>query len=177
MPKLGLTQSNAEDDVIVFGPFRLSPAERLLERAGVRLKLSDRAFDILIVLAEHAGQVVSKKDLIARAWPDTNVDEGNLRFHIASLRKVLADGNSGVRYVTTVPGRGYCLVVPIVRPSALRLLTTKTRGAHANGLPSRLMRMVGRDEIVQSIQVQLEAKRFVSIVGPAVLARQPSRSQ
>src|ERR1700754_3041099 len=172
MPRLGQTQSDAEDDVIAFGPFRLCPSERLLERAGVPLKLSDRALDILIVLAEHAGQVVSKKQLIARAWPDTTVDEGNLRFHVASLRKVLAGGKSGGRCVTTVPGRGYCLVAPILRRSALALLTAKSvPPACSNGLPARLTRMVGRDETVQTISTQLATKRFVSIVGPGGIGK------
>jgi predicted ATPase/DNA-binding winged helix-turn-helix (wHTH) protein len=172
MPRLGQTQSNAEDDVITFGPFRLSPTERLLARAGAPLKLSDRALDILIVLAEYAGQVVSKKNLIARVWPDTTVDEGNLRFHIASLRKVLTDGKSGARYVTTIPGRGYCLVAPVFRSSALRLLTTKPLLApRSNGLPARLTRMVGRDETVQNISAQLAAKRFVSIIGPGGIGK------
>ena len=102
-------------DPISFGPFRLFPACRNLARAGSPIHLSARAFDILIVLVEHAGEVVSKKKLMARVWPDVTVEEGNLRFHIAALRKALEDGQSGARYVTTIAGRGYCFVAPISR--------------------------------------------------------------
>ena len=102
-------------DLISFGPFRLCPAHRSLEKAGSPIHLSARALDILIVLVERAGEVVSKKKLMARVWPDVTVDEGNLRFHIATLRRALEDGQSGARYVTTIAGRGYCFVAPISR--------------------------------------------------------------
>jgi DNA-binding winged helix-turn-helix (wHTH) protein len=102
-------------DVISFGPFRLFPAERLLEKNGVPLNLGSRALDLLMALAERATEVVSKRELMARAWPNLIVDEGSLRFHIASLRKILGDGQAGARYVTNVAGRGYCFVSPIWR--------------------------------------------------------------
>ena len=102
------------EDAVSFGKFRLYPAARLLERDGAPIRIGGRALDILILLAEHAGRVVSKKELIARVWSDVTVDEGSLRFHVTALRKALGDGRSGARYVTNVPGRGYSLVVPIL---------------------------------------------------------------
>src|ERR1700720_1295030 len=104
-----------EKGAVSFGPFRLFPAERLLEKDGVPVHLGGRALDILIFLVERAGVVVSKKDLVDRVWADVTVDEGRLRTHMAALRKALGDGQSGGRYITNVPGRGYCLVVPISR--------------------------------------------------------------
>ena len=106
------------DDVISFGPFRLFAAQRLIERAGSPLHLGGRALDILIVLTEQAGKVVSKQELMARVWPGVTVDEGSLRVHVASLRKALADGEAGARYVTTLTGQGYCFVAPITRANA-----------------------------------------------------------
>src|SRR5882762_2020355 len=76
-------------EIISFGPFRLVATERLLEKEGVQVNLGSRALDLLIALVERATEVVSKKELMARAWPNLVVDEGSLRFHIASLRKVL----------------------------------------------------------------------------------------
>src|ERR1700692_3371840 len=107
-------------DAISFGPFRLFTAQRLVERAGAPLQLGSRALDILIVLVEHAGEVVSKKDLISRVWPDVTVDESGLRVHVAGLRKALGEGQAGARYVSNVPGRGYCFVAPIGRPVAAK---------------------------------------------------------
>ena len=104
-----------EQATISFDVFRLSPTERLLSKKGKPIELGGRAFDILVALAERAGQVVSKNELLDIVWPDTTVEEGSLRFHIASLRKALGDGESGARYVTTVYGGGYCLAAPVVR--------------------------------------------------------------
>jgi hypothetical protein len=72
--------------VALFGPFRRFAAERLLEKAGEPLQRGGRALDILITLVERAGQVVTRKDLISRVWPDVIVEEANLRVHVAGLR-------------------------------------------------------------------------------------------
>jgi DNA-binding winged helix-turn-helix (wHTH) protein len=105
-------------DVIAFGHLRLRVVERLLEKDGVRLRVGSRALDILIALVERAPKVVSKRELLARVWPDRVVDEGSLRFHIAALRKVLGDGQSGTRYVINVAGRGYCFAATILHSGA-----------------------------------------------------------
>jgi predicted ATPase/DNA-binding winged helix-turn-helix (wHTH) protein len=177
-PTEGTLRENASDsgaiadDVISFGPFRLFVAQRLIERAGRPLHLGGRALDILIVLTEQAGKVVSKHDLMERVWPGVNVDEGSLRVHVASLRKALGDGAVGARYVTTLTGQGYCFVAPITRakapgPSvAQRSMSDQTRN-----LPARLTRMVGRDRTVQEISALLAAERFVTIVGPGGIGK------
>jgi predicted ATPase/DNA-binding winged helix-turn-helix (wHTH) protein len=159
-------------DTISFGPFRLSSTERLLEKAGVAVALGGRALDILIALAERAGETVSKKELIARVWPDVTVDEGSLRFHVAALRKALGDGASGARYVTNVPGRGYCFVAPVTRanPSAPAAQESAVPD-QAHRLPARLARMVGRDDTLRAISAQLVAHRFVTIVGPGGIGK------
>jgi predicted ATPase/DNA-binding winged helix-turn-helix (wHTH) protein len=155
---------------VSFGPFRLAPTERLLERAGVTVPLGGRALEILIVLIERAGETVSKKDLIARAWPDVTVEEGSLRAHIVALRKALGDGEAGARYVINVPGRGYCFVAPVLT-SARPQRKGNTAFAAAHNLPARLMRMVGRDDIVRTISAQLRQHRFMNIVGPGGIGK------
>jgi predicted ATPase/DNA-binding winged helix-turn-helix (wHTH) protein len=160
-------------DAVSFGPFRLSAAERLLERNGVPLQLGSRALDVLIVLVEHAGEVVSKKELMSRVWPDINVDEASLRVHVAGLRKALGEGQAGARYVTNIPGRGYCFVAPIGRPAAATppSLQEPAVADQAHRLPPRLTRMVGRDEIVRAISEQLTEQRFVTILGPGGIGK------
>ena len=74
-------------DVLSFGPFSLIAAERLLKRADEPIPLGGRALDILIVLTQRAGEVVSHKELISTVWPDLTVEGANLRVHIAALRK------------------------------------------------------------------------------------------
>src|ERR1700722_14796920 len=166
-------ENRATKDAVSFGPFRLIAAERLLENAGVPLHLGARALDILIVLVERAGEVVTKKGLMARVWPDVTVDESSLRVHIAGLRKALGDGHAGARYVTNVPGRGYCFVAPISRSNAAKkpLAVETVAPDHTHNLPARLMRMVGRDETVRAISAELTAQRFVTIVGPGGMGK------
>jgi predicted ATPase len=127
--------------------------------------LGGRALDILIVLVEHAGEVVSKRELIAKVWPDVTVNDGSLRFHVAALRKALGDGEAGARYVANVPGRGYCFVAPISRPAAPQSDAALTGGG-GQTLPARAVRMIGRDETVDRILTELRAWRLVNLVGP-----------
>src|ERR1700738_1704941 len=114
----GLWMPDGSDSVLVFGPFRLFPAQRRLEKDGKPLRLGGRALDILTVLAERAGEVVSNRVLLESVWQDVTVEESSLRFHIKNLRKTLGDSQSGTRYVSNVPGRGYCFVAPTTRSSA-----------------------------------------------------------
>ena len=107
------TDATREDETFVFGSFRLIPAQRMLLDDGKPLRLGSRALDILITLVERAGETIPKEQLIARTWPDTVVDEGALRVHVAALRKALGDGRNGRRYVTNNPGRGYAFVAPV----------------------------------------------------------------
>ena len=153
-------------DQLSFGPFNLIASERLLTKEGVPIELGARALDILIALTSAANEVVSKKDLMSRVWPDVTVEEGSLRVHMASLRKALGDGKDGARYITTLAGRGYCFVAPVSRLTAPRENAPAVAASfsHAN-LPSRLGRMVGRDADVLKLSDRLTASRFVTIVG------------
>jgi predicted ATPase/DNA-binding winged helix-turn-helix (wHTH) protein len=148
-----------------FGPFRLFAAQRLLLEHEKPLRLGSRALEILTVLLENPGALVTKEELVARVWPDTFVEEGNLRVHMAALRRALGDGQAGNRYVVTVPGRGYRFVAPVsmLEPSAPA--PPKSRAEAASNLPLPLTRMVGRAEIVAALGVQLAQRRFITIVG------------
>jgi predicted ATPase/DNA-binding winged helix-turn-helix (wHTH) protein len=149
--------------VASFGPFRLHATERLLEKNGTPLKIGSRALDILITLLEHAPEVVSKRDLIRRVWGQLVVDEVSLRVHVAALRKRLGDGDSPVSYITNIPGRGYCFAGAVTWPEAEA--TPRKASRIAPQLPREPLLMVGRDNVVRELTVQLKKQRFVSIVG------------
>ena len=68
------------EHAISFGPFRLLPRQRLLLEGDKQVRLGSRALDILSALVERPGELVGKDDLIARVWPGTFVEEGNLKF-------------------------------------------------------------------------------------------------
>lgn len=155
-------------EVISFGPFQLVRSERLLTRDGEPVELGARALDTLIALVSRPNEVVSKGDLIAQVWPDVIVEEGTLRFHIASLRKALGDGRDGARYITTLAGQGYCFVAPVSRSGdrGSRAAVDADATPRARFLPARLTRMVGRGQSRQMLAAQLSASRFITIVGP-----------
>jgi predicted ATPase/DNA-binding winged helix-turn-helix (wHTH) protein len=166
-----IDQANSEG-AMSLGPFRLVPSERLLEKAGVAVQLGSRALDILIVLVEHAGEVVSKRELIARVWPDVTVDEGSLRFHIAALRRALGDGEAGAKYISNVPGRGYCFAAAVSRSKSFEAAPAAGPVPNLTSrLPAPLARMVGRDDTVRTISARLIADRFVTIVGPGGIGK------
>jgi len=73
------SESGPQRSVVSFGPYRLFPAERLIEKSGVPVHLGGRALDILIVLVEQAGKVVTKSELLARVWDGVSVEEVALR--------------------------------------------------------------------------------------------------
>src|ERR1700744_4170064 len=158
-------------NVISFGPFRLHVAERRLDKNGAAVQLGARAFDILVALIERAGTVVNKTDLMAKVWPHTTVDESALRVQIVALRKVLGEGDSGARYLTTVSGQGYCFVARIQRHGEAAAAPFKPSANAAPNLPARPPQLVGRHQAVQDIAEQLSKGRFVTIVGPGGIGK------
>src|SRR5260370_27132592 len=96
-----------------FGPFRLEPDERVLERGGAEVPLAPKAFDLLLVLVERHGHLVEKDELLKLVWPDTFVEETNLTYNISVLRKALGDGTNGTKLIETVPKRGYRFAAPV----------------------------------------------------------------
>src|ERR1700691_1565954 len=145
-------------DVLSFGPFNLFAAERLLKKAEEPIALGGRAIDLLIALVEQAGEIVAQRELISRVWPDVTVEDANLRFHIAALRKALGDGRDGSRYVSNVVGRGYCFVARFTCSSKRAVSASETSTTErAEKLPPRLSRMVGRDDTVRAFSQQLQA--------------------
>ena len=165
-----MPDTNDHDSAISFGAFRLLPRSRLLEKDGVPLHLGGRALDILIFLAERAGEVVDKRELVKRIWADVNVDEGSLRFHITSLRKALGDAGEGSRYVVNVPGRGYCFTAPLLRAAPAESKPGATVSS-LRSIPAPLAKMIGRDDAVEKIATELSLHRFVTIVGPGGIGK------
>ena len=160
------------DDSITFGPFRLLPAQQMLLKADQPVHLGSRALEILTALVERPGELVGKAELVRRVWPDTVVEESNLKVHVAALRRALGDGRHGARYLVNIPGRGYRFVAPV--GAATSPPGRESRSA-AEGyswhLPTPLTRMLGRTEIVATIVNKFKQGRFVTIVGPGGIGK------
>ncbi|HKQ73369.1 MAG TPA: winged helix-turn-helix domain-containing protein [Blastocatellia bacterium] len=99
-----------------FGPFRLDTMKRLLTRDGEVVPLRPKHYETLLALVERHGEVVSKKDLMDRIWPDLNVEEGNLTINIHAVRRALGQRQDDHSFIVTVPGVGYKFVVEVRRP-------------------------------------------------------------
>jgi predicted ATPase/DNA-binding winged helix-turn-helix (wHTH) protein len=160
------------EHTFAFGPFRLLAAQRLLLEGDTPVRLGSRAFDILAALVERAGEVVGKEELIARAWPQTFVEEANLKIQVSALRRVLGDGQGDNRYVITVPGRGYNFVAPLrhEKPAEAALLPT-VAPASVHNLPFAATRMIGREEAVATLVSRLASQRLVTVVGPGGIGK------
>jgi DNA-binding winged helix-turn-helix (wHTH) protein len=109
-PKKGLPQDASQsglataDTAIEFGRFRLLLRRRQLLADGLPVELGTRAFDLLLVLLEADGSLVSKEELLRRVWPGIVVSEENLKVQVSALRKALGEDRDVIR---TEFGRGY----------------------------------------------------------------------
>lgn len=146
----------ASDQSLVFGSFQLSPARRTLLKDGQSLPVGSRAFDVLVVLLERAGQPVAPAELIGAVWGRTVVEPGTLRVHIAALRKALAIHRSGDSLVEFVPGKGY----------RLNGLASRSSSGEA-----KAERLIGRDGIVFDLVGRLSNQRCVTIIGPGGIGK------
>ena len=111
------------ESALCFGRFRLDLARRQLLLDERPLQLGDRALQVLCVLAEARGALVSKDELMARVWAGQVVEENNLHVQISTLRKTLDPEGTGESWIVTVPGRGY------------RLLGVGNAGSHTDRPP------------------------------------------
>lgn len=96
-----------------FGPFLLQPERQLLLKRDAPVRIGGRALDLLTLLVERAGELVTKQELISRTWPDTFVEEGNLKVNMSGLRRALGECPAGPRFIATVVGRGYRFIAPV----------------------------------------------------------------
>src|SRR4051812_30972858 len=117
------------DREVKFGRFALDLVSRRLTCAGEEVQLGSRSLDILCELADAAGGVVEKDELMERVWPGRIVEENAIQVHVSALRKALQPSSEGHSFVVTVPGRGYRLV-------GIEAATTAVPSKHAT--PSRL---------------------------------------
>lgn len=99
--------------VYEFGSFLADTGKCILARDGEVVPLSLKAFEILVLLIEHRGQVVAKDEILRLIWPDTVVEENNLARHISALRKALDEQPNQHRYILTIPGHGYRFVAQV----------------------------------------------------------------
>lgn len=158
-------------DLIRVGPFEVYPGERQLLAGGRPVEIGARAFDLLLVLAENPGRLVTKAVLIERVWPRLVVDENNLPAQIASLRRVL-----GPAAIRTVPRYGYRLDLPVSRAAANPPAQPAANGRQAaslvnpgsrQGAGETIHALVGRRADLEAVREALGRERLLTLAGAA----------
>src|SRR5271156_2050178 len=98
-----------------FGPFDLDPAEATLSRNGMRVRLQDLPYRLLLMLVERAGEIVTREELRQHLWPENTFVEfdNSLGVAIRKVRESLNDNAEAPQYVATLPRRGYRFVPPV----------------------------------------------------------------
>jgi DNA-binding winged helix-turn-helix (wHTH) protein len=110
-----MPETGTESATIRFGVFEVDPKSGELRRNGIRVKLQEQPFQILLTLLEHPGEVVTREELRSRLWAeDTYVDfDHSLNAAVRRLRDALADSAENPRFVETVARRGYRFLAPV----------------------------------------------------------------
>ncbi len=108
--------------VKTFGDFEFDDRRRSLRAGGQLVRLSGQAIDLLCLLLERPGELITREEIEHRLWPDRNVDfHHSLDVVVSRLRTVLGDKGTSPRYIETVPRKGYRLIEPVTtRPEARR---------------------------------------------------------
>ena len=101
-----------------FGVFEISPHTRELRKHGVKLKLQDQPLEVLLLLLEHSGEIVTREEIQKRLWPEnTFVDFDNaINSSVRKLRDALGDSSDNPRFIETLARRGYRFIAPVSRP-------------------------------------------------------------
>ena len=103
--------------ILRFENFEVDLRTGELRKAGVKLKFGGQPFQVLSILLEHPGEVVTRDELQKRLWPDTFVDvDHNLNTAINKIREILGDSAESPRFVETLPRRGYRFVAKLESP-------------------------------------------------------------
>lgn len=135
-----------------FGDFVLRPEQQSLVQRETPVRIGGRALDILTVLVERPGELIDKRTLIVRVWPNTYVEETNLKVNMAGLRRALGDDPASPRYIATVVGRGYRFIAPV---NLAGKLVGAPGSAWERGFPGAESSIGELREIIDSVQQRL----------------------
>jgi DNA-binding winged helix-turn-helix (wHTH) protein len=114
--------------VKAFGPFEFDDQRRVLRAGGKSVRLSGQAVDLLCLLLQQPGELVTREEIERTLWPDRNVDfDHSLDVVVSRLRTVLGEKGSSARFIETVPRRGYRFVEPVTAGPEAHVATAGRR--------------------------------------------------
>jgi DNA-binding winged helix-turn-helix (wHTH) protein len=158
------------------GEWEVDLTRRELRAHGLLVPIGGRAFEILEVLVQSAGELVIKRDLMDRVWPGAIVEDNTLQFHISAIRKALGPDRGMLK---TASGRGYRLVGGWVlrqentsSAEAIDLEPVRsTAEPFQTNVPAAAFELVGRSIAVQHLHDLLSAYRVVTLTGPGGIGK------
>lgn len=186
-----MMRDQSRKEIFCCGPLEIDLDRREIRSAGAEVSIGSRAFAIIEILVQSAGEVVNKRDLMRQVWPGTFVEENTLHAHISAVRKALGAEQGGL--LKTVTGRGYQLLggwtarkpdnkaAAESRTNAPLVESAPTRAAGSStNLPVVAQLLVGRAEALDQLQECLAAHRIVTLtgaggIGKTALAREVAR--
>jgi DNA-binding winged helix-turn-helix (wHTH) protein/TolB-like protein len=152
-----------------FHGYRLDVVRRqLLDPAGVAVPLMPKAIETLVYLVEHAGQTVSKEELLRAVWPNVVVEENNLTQNISALRRAFGETLAERKFIVTIPGRGYRFVAPVDRVSNAAAEPVPAAVSVPAPAPKRRLLLIGAAALVAVLVVGAIAWRLPAIRATAV---------
>jgi predicted ATPase len=160
--RLDVVRRHSLGSEMMFGPFRLIPSRRVLLCGDQPVRLGEPSYNVLMVLLAHAGEIVSRDQLILEAWGTSHIDESNLRSAVAALRRAFNAAGCARSYVSTVARRGYRFVEPIT-------VVSSGQDRQAFALPQP--RLIGREQAIESLVRDIGEHRLVTIVGPGGIGK------
>src|SRR6201996_8366404 len=155
-----------DDRSVGFGPYRMFPRLRLLLRDGHKIDLGARAFDVLWMLLEAGGKVVSKDELLDKVWAGAIVEENNLQAQMSAIRRALGPDRA---MISTEFGRGYRLST--VAPTSASLAGASPEPIAPPDLPSPVTALLGRATELDDVERLIAEGRFVTITGPGGIGK------
>ena len=140
-------------DRYCFGNFELQPAERLLLKAGAPVAIGPRAFDVLVALVERHGHLVTKEDLLSKAWPGVIVEDNAVHAQVSALRKLL-----GADAIKTILGGGYRFALELAPADS-------TAKAPRHNLVRQLTSFIGREPQIADLKELLRQTQLLTLTG------------
>jgi predicted ATPase/DNA-binding winged helix-turn-helix (wHTH) protein len=136
-----------------FGRFELQPNQRRLLASGTPVDVGSRAFDLLVMLVERDGHLVTKDELLERVWPKVIVEENTLQAQVSALRKIL-----GREAIATISGRGYRFALELTYAGAESVVPK-------HNVPQQLTSFIGREKEIAQIKELLGTTRLLTLIG------------
>ena len=155
-------REDRDDEGVDFGRYRIFPRLRLLLRDGMKVGICTRAFDVLWVLVQANGELVSKDQLIDTVWSGVVVEENNLQAQMSAIRRALRADRGMIR---TEFGLGYRLVAEKQMTPRSNAGTSEVKRLTPSNLPLLLTSLLGRAADHREIERLFDKSRLVNITG------------